>query len=84
MSQTHAEHGKDSLKKQGDTMEAAIAKKDAVPMPEDGGHEKSHAAHLGGKVHEETTPADKLQQGAKSSTLREPPTVVQRVGKQHR
>lgn len=56
---------------------------DPVPTPENGAHEKSHAAHLG-HVHEQTKPADKLRQGMAANTLREPPMVVQRVGKQHR
>lgn len=82
MSQTHAKPEKESSKKHGDALESALPK-DAVPMPEDGGHEKSHAAHLG-HVHESTKPADMLNQGMGSNTLREPPMVVQRVGKQNR
>jgi hypothetical protein len=57
--------------------------RDPIPMPENGSHEKSHAAHLG-HAHEQTKPADKIRQGAASNDLREPPMVVQRVGKQHR
>lgn len=93
MSNEHAPEEKESLKKHGDALEEAVtgssgkgatsAKRDAVPMPENGGHEKSHAAHLG-HVHESTKPADKLKQGMGSNTLREPPMVVSRVGKQNR
>lgn len=94
MAKEHAEIEKESLKKHGDALEGAAPgasakggatapKKDAVPMPENGGHERSHAAHLG-QVHESTKPADKLKQGMGSNTLREPPMVVNRVGKQNR
>ena len=72
---------KGSAKKHGDVMDAVV---DAVPMPEDGGHEKSHAAHLGGTVHDHTKPEGNLRHGAAPGALREPPMVVQRVGKQHR
>lgn len=94
-----AEREDESLKKHGDVMERAIEDADRhaqapadvlnnkpadpIPMPENGGHERSHAAHLG-KVHEQTKAADKLKEGMSANTLREPPTVVQRVGKQHR
>jgi hypothetical protein len=90
-----AELEKESLKKHGDELEKAVESReqgstetagkdrDPIPMPENGGHEKSHAAHLG-HVHEQTKPADKLKQGVGSNTLREPPMVVSRVGKQHR
>ena len=90
-----AELEKESLKKHGDELEhaadgtgnganeAAPKRKDPIPMPENGAHEKSHAAHLG-HVHEQTKPADKLKQGMGSNTLREPPMVVSRVGKQNR
>lgn len=90
-----AEPEKESLKKHGDELQRAVdsagegssesegKRKDPIPMPENGGHEKSHAAHLG-HVHEQTKPADKLKQGMGSNTLREPPMVVSRVGKQNR
>jgi hypothetical protein len=94
-----AQPEQESLKEHGDTMDGAAEAlqthgaaaagsrnghtADAIPMPENGGHERSHAAHLG-KVHEQTRAADKLKEGMSANTLREPPTVVQRVGKQHR
>ena len=89
----HAQREDESLKKHGDVLESAIedvdrhanGKNDPVPMPENGSHEKSHAAHLGGTVHDRTKPAGDLRQRSTASTdLREPPMVVQRVGKDHR
>lgn len=93
-----ANAGKESLKKHGDEREYAMkdadrhiagtssleTSPDTIPMPENGGHEKSHAAHLGGPVHDHTKPQRSLRQGTSGSELREPPIVVQRVGKQHR
>jgi hypothetical protein len=67
------------LKKQGD----ALAK-DAVPMPEDGGHARSHAAHLGDAARENTKPVGGLKHGVTLGELREPPQVTGRVGKEHR
>ncbi len=57
---------------------------DPVPVPDDGAHAHSHAAHLGGHVEEHTKPAGNLRQGAAPGERREPPMVVQRIGKQHR
>lgn len=82
-----------SLKKHGDVLESAIqdadrhanGNNDPVPMPDNGSHEKSHAAHLGGTVHDRTKPVGDIRQRFSASTdLREPPMVVQRVGKDHR
>lgn len=90
-----AERKQESLKVHGDalagaehhaTAKASPAKaqaKGTIPVPENGSHERSHAAHLG-HVHEQTKAADKLKEGMSANTLREPPVVVQRVGKQHR
>lgn len=57
---------------------------DAVPPADNGGHAHSAAAHLeiGGSEH--TKPAGNLRQGSHPGARREPPMVVQRVGKQHR
>ena len=83
----------ETLKKHGDVLESAVQEfdrhaqgnNDPVPMPENGAHEKSHAAHLGGNVHDQTKPVGDIRQRFSASTdLREPPMVVQRVGKQHR
>lgn len=56
----------------------------AIPEPDNGGHSRSAAAHLGGTVHDHTKPAGNLRHGAAPGELREPPMVVERVGKQHR
>lgn len=82
----------ESLKKHGDVMESAIAdadrhaqrRIDPIPMPDRGGHEKSHAAHVGGNVHDHTKPEGNLRQGAAPGELREPPQEIGRIGKQHR
>jgi len=57
---------------------------DAIPPAENGVHRHSAAAHLelGGAEH--TKPEGNLRQGSHLGALREPPMVVQRVGKQHR
>jgi hypothetical protein len=57
---------------------------DPIPIPENGSHEKSHAAHLGGAAHEHTKPQGNLRQGAAPGELREPPQEIGRVGKEHR
>lgn len=57
---------------------------DAVPPAETGGHSHSAAAHLNSKGAPHTKPAGNLRQGADPGALREPPMVVQRVGKQHK
>lgn len=84
----------ESLKKHGDVLESAIedvdrhhkagAKVDPIPMPDDGAHEKSHAAHLGGNVHDRTRPEGNLRQGAAPGELRQPPQETSRIGKEHR
>ena len=86
----HAHKEEESLKRHGDVLETARtetnanAKRDPVPMPENGSHEKSHAAHLGGTVHDHTKRAGDLRKSVDQGELREPPMVVQRVGKEHR
>jgi hypothetical protein len=67
------------LKREDDTL-----RRDAVPMPEDGAHARSHAAHLGEAAHENTKPAGGLKHGVTLGELREPPQVTSRVGKEHR
>ncbi|MDP9038209.1 MAG: hypothetical protein M3O02_02910 [Acidobacteriota bacterium] len=69
--------------KDADRHTVAQASADPIPMPDQGSHEKSHAAHLG-EAHESTKPAGNLRQGSHPGALREPPMVVQRVGKEHR
>lgn len=95
-----AEREEESQKKHGDEMQRAMedtdrhadagagslpgSQPDPIPMPEHGGHEKSHAAHLG-HTHEHTKPAGDLRKNSPApGELREPPMVVQRVGKEHR
>jgi hypothetical protein len=98
MSRSHAEPERESAKKHGDALEAAMHEEgahmlekqhpeqasDPVPPAENGGHPHSAAAHLkvGGAEH--TKPEGNLRQGSHPGALREPPMVVQRVGKQHR
>lgn len=90
MAGTHNE--KESLKKHGDVLESAmkdadrhaLGEKDPIPMPEHGAHEKSHAAHLGGNVHDRTKPQGNLRHGAAPGELREPPMDIGRIGKDHR
>jgi hypothetical protein len=55
----------------------------AIPAPEDGGHAKSHAAHLHTEGDAHTKPAGNLRQGSGPGELREPPQEVSRVGKGH-
>jgi hypothetical protein len=92
MAKAHAQ-GTESPKKHGDAMEKAMEdadrhaaqgkNADLLPMPESGGHERSHAAHLG-HAHEHTKPEGNLRHGVAPGELREPPMVQQRIGKQHR
>jgi len=93
----HAEKESESLKKHGDPLEGAVenrethnqngdgrgANVDRIPAPENGSHEKSHAAHLGGSVHEHTK-RQGPHPGASPGELREPPQEISRSGKQHR
>jgi hypothetical protein len=98
MNKSHAKPERESAKKHGDALEAEMHQEDAhtvekqhpehhvdaVPPAEHGGHPRSAAAHLelGGAEH--TKPEGNLRQGSHPGALREPPMVVQRVGKQHR
>jgi hypothetical protein len=88
MAHESAQPQQESTRTHDDEAETAARKgpvsvESSIPAPEDGSHSRSHAAHLG-HVHEQTKPADKLRQGMASNTLREPPVVVSRVGKQNR
>lgn len=94
MSQTKAHPEQEFGKKHSDTVDKATHEgdrhtlpeehADPIPPAEDGGHAHSAAAHLeiGGKEH--TKPAGNLRQGSHPEALREPPTVVQKAGKQHK
>lgn len=65
---------------------------DPVPLPDQGGHAHSHAAHLGQKASKyandkenaQNKPEGNLRQGAYPAGRREPPQNINRVGKGHR
>lgn len=57
---------------------------DPVPMPDNGGHPHSAAAHLGTAAQPHTKPAGNLRQGASPGQRREPPMVQSRIGKLNR
>ena len=91
-----AQKEKESLKKHGDAVESGIKGRDRhsdgdgrgsnvdpIPMPESGGHEKSHAAHPGTAVHEHTQ-RQGAHPGASPGELRQPPQEIGRTGKEHR
>jgi len=94
----NAQQEKESLKKHGDALEHAMedqdrhasdgdgrgANIDPIPMPQNGSHEKSHAAHLGAAVHEHTKRAGDLRRSVDPGERREPPQEVGRIGKAHR
>ena len=86
MSQKKAHPAPEEAKKHGDPLESALAQDqpEAVPPAENGGHPHSAAAHLESTGQPHTKPAGNLRQGSHPGALREPPMVVQRVGKQHR
>ena len=94
MSQTKIHKVDDQgTKKHGDPLESALEveqpvvvqdEADPVPAAENGGHPRSAAAHLESARRPNTKPAGNLRQGSHPGALREPPMVVQRVGKQHR
>jgi hypothetical protein len=97
MTKSHAKPKPESAKKHG-ASEVAMHEQDAhtlqkqhpeqhadaLPPAENGGHQHSVAAHLGVGGAEHTKPEGNLRQGSHPGALREPPMVVQRVGKQHR
>jgi hypothetical protein len=49
-----------------------------------GGHPRSAAAHLDITGPEHPKPEGNVRHGSHPGALREPPMVIQRVGKQHR
>jgi len=90
---THAERENESAKKHGDKLDPLLkqldgdgsgAGTDPIPMPENGSHERSHAAHLGGTVHERTKRAGDLRKSVDPGERREPPMDIRRAGKSHR
>lgn len=99
MSQTHTDPGGKGLKRHGNPLDSAISgapiekpkspspdfePSAAVPPAEEGGHSHSAAAHLhiAGKPH--TKPEGVLRNGAPPDAIRQPPSIVQRVGKGRR
>jgi hypothetical protein len=88
-----AQKENESLKKHGDAMDKPAqeskgkgAKVVAIPAPESGSHDKSHAAHLKGKSGnaQEDTHRQGAHPGASPGELRQPPQEIGRVGKEHR
>lgn len=57
------------------------AHQSAIPAPDDGGHSRSQAAHLGGHAHDHTKPVGDMR---KYEAEREPPQEVSRAGKEYR
>ncbi|HEX3569320.1 MAG TPA: hypothetical protein VHU44_00695 [Acidobacteriaceae bacterium] len=91
MASAHKED--ESLKKHGDVMDRALedldrhgvgTNVDPIPMPERGSHEKSHAAHPGGTVHDHTKRAGDLRKSVDPGERRESPQEIGRIGKEHR
>ena len=59
-------------------------KNEPVPEAEQGGHAKSHAAHLQTEGTAHTTPEGNHRQGSEPGALREPPQDPGRVGETFR
>jgi hypothetical protein len=90
MGATRAKKQTKEEKIHGDPLEASVApdgnhetgeQNSAIPPPEEGGHARSQAAHLGSNVHDHTKPAGDLR---RYEFEREPPQEVSRAGKDHR
>ena len=90
---SHAERQQSEEKIHGDALDSAISSagehdsetsgthQSAIPAPEDGGHARSQAAHLGGHTHDHTKPVGDMR---KYEAEREPPKEVSRAGKRYR
>jgi hypothetical protein len=90
---SHAERQQSEEKIHGDALDHAVAStgehesknidahQSAIPAPEDGGHARSVAAHLGGHTHDHTKPVGDMR---KYEAEREPPKEVSRAGKRYR
>ncbi len=86
MSQTKA-HPASIAGKPKDAKEAAPvpdSAEAAIPNPEGSTHAHSHAAHLDTAGTPETKPAAMLREDRDPTTLKEPPHLVNRAGKEHR
>jgi hypothetical protein len=96
MTKTHAKKQDSEEKLHGDALQAATSKQEqkehtekrepqkpshAIPAPENGGHARSQAAHLGGSPHDHTKPTGDLRHYEQE---REPPMEVSRAGKDYR
>lgn len=90
MSKPRAQKQQSQEKIHGDELDSAVSssgehdsseRPSAVPEPDNGGHARSQAAHLGGHVHDHTKPAGDLR---KYEAEREPPQEVSRAGKEYR
>ena len=55
-----------------------------IPMPEEGGHARSHAAHLHGAGGANNKGAGVTKHSSSPGALRQPPAEPSRSGKQHR
>lgn len=64
-----------------DHKEDQAARQSAIPTPDDGGHRRSQAAHLGGHTRDHTKPVGDMR---KYEAEREPPQEVSRAGKEYR
>ena len=97
MAKSQVHPAAESGRKHSDALEAAMHEADAhtigedlnetvdpVPPAEDGGHSHSAAAHLETPGSPHTKPEGTHRKGPNPAALREPPMVIQRVGKQHR
>lgn len=87
MPKTHAKKQSSEEKIHGDALEAATAGAPSaqpahvIPAPDNGGHARSQAAHLGGSPHDHTKPTGDLRHYEQE---REPPQEVSRAGKDYR
>ena len=84
----HAHEEKREYKNHGDPLEHTddstepAPKHEPVPVPDNGSHAKSHAAHLGEHVDAHTKPASAdLRHGMTPGERRQPPMVQSRNGK---
>ncbi len=85
MSQTKAHPVEEKKKTGGSSAGEKAAPVETVPAPEKGSHAQSHAAHLhanGEDVH--TEPAGNKHRQVEPGALRQPASIPQRNGKQHR
>lgn len=70
------EHDSQDSRSQGSNTQQS-----AIPAPDNGGHARSQAAHLGGHTHDHTKPVGDMR---KYEAEREPPQEVSRAGKDYR